>query len=405
MDSYDSSLRWIPVKDEKKHKCLVSFDLVNRVQLGFATVNFHQAKMKNAALKEDSCFSIIYKGISLDLEAENATIAQRYVLGISELIKRSESGNEAAKTAMLYTYWSKYDRDESGQLDQDEVLKLLENLNVDNDKKSLKELMKKLDTDKTGNIDFNEFSRLYDTFAPDEFQSLFKKYCNPVNETMSVEEFLKFLRAEQGDVIETQTAVSMIESIHLNFPLNKFKFYNFLRSSINSFRKPYSPPLNFPLSDYFMASSHNTYLEGDQLTSNSSSNQYINAFMSGCRCVELDCWDGPNGTPIIYHGHTLTSVIEFRDVIIATRKFGFAVNSNPICLSLENHCSESQQKIMAEYILQELGDVVVILHDNPYDCQKLPSLDELQYKILLKGKGLSKSKSKGKTYSYFHNNL
>lgn len=50
------------------------------------------------------------------------------------------------------------------------------------------------------------------------------------------------------------------------------------------------------------------------------------AFAQGCRCVELDCWEGPGGEPVIYHGHTLTSKILFRDVIQAVRDHAFTVS-------------------------------------------------------------------------------
>ncbi len=39
--------------------------------------------------------------------------------------------------------------------------------------------------------------------------------------------------------------------------------------------------------------------------------------------IIVDCWDGEDGDPIIYHGHTMVSKIKFRDVIETVLKFGF----------------------------------------------------------------------------------
>lgn len=67
----------------------------------------------------------------------------------------------------------------------------------------------------------------------------------------------------------------------------------------------------------------------------------------GARCVELDCWDGDDGTPVIYHGHTFTTKIPFRAVVEAINKSAFIQSSYPVILSIENHCSVQQQQRMA----------------------------------------------------------
>jgi len=105
----------------------------------------------------------------------------------------------------------------------------------------------------------------------------------------------------------------------------------------------------------------------------------------------LDCWDGPDNEPIVYHGWTLTSKLDFSEVLNdAIKPYAFYVSEFPLILSIENHCSKKQQDQLAFHLVNILGD---LLYKETVDTSKtlLPSPLDLKHKILVKAKRIQQS--------------
>nr|XP_036868745.1 1-phosphatidylinositol 4,5-bisphosphate phosphodiesterase gamma-1 isoform X5 [Manis javanica] len=219
---------------------------------------------------------------------------------------------------------------------------------------------------------------------------------------VSLPEFQQFLLEYQGELWAVdRLQVQEFMFSFLRDPLREIEephffldeFVTFLFSKENSVWNSQldavcPDTMNNPLSHYWISSSHNTYLTGDQFSSESSLEAYARCLRMGCRCIELDCWDGPDGMPVIYHGHTLTTKIKFSDVLHTIKEHAFVASEYPVILSIEDHCSIAQQRNMAQYFKKVLGDTLLT---KPVDiaADGLPSPNQLKRKILIKHKKLA----------------
>ncbi|KAI1137862.1 PLC-like phosphodiesterase [Hypoxylon sp. FL0543] len=125
---------------------------------------------------------------------------------------------------------------------------------------------------------------------------------------------------------------------------------------------------SYPLPEYFISSSHNTYLLGHQLAGKSSATAYETALNAGSRCVEIDAWDNEDDKeePKVTHGYTLVTHIPFRSVCetirdVVDREAAQSSNTQgyraaPILISLENHCSAYGQLRLVQIMKEIFGD-------------------------------------------------
>lgn len=238
--------------------------------------------------------------------------------------------------------------------------------------------------------------------------------CNPSNNIkqkniMTVDQFVDFLNKEQRDprlneiLYPYANRARGLDLIEQSEPNREFAtkgllsfdgFLKYLMSDNNAIIPPEKFDLNSdmdqPLNHYFVNSSHNTYLTGHQFTGKSSVEIYRQCLLAGCRCIELDCWNGrSDDEPIITHGYTVVSDVPLKEVLEAIAESSFKTSSYPVILSFENHCSSKQQAKMAQYCRKIFGEMLITEPIGNHPLKPgvpLPTPNELLRKIIIKNK-------------------
>ncbi|XP_077459403.1 1-phosphatidylinositol 4,5-bisphosphate phosphodiesterase eta-2 [Stigmatopora argus] len=403
LDEHRSCIRWRPSRKHDKAK--ITIDSIHEVREGKKSEVFR--RYADNRFDPNCCFSIYYgeRVKSLDLVSTNGEEARTWINGLKYLMAGISDEDSLARRQRTRDQWlqqtfSEADKNGDGTLSISEVHQLLHKLNVNLPKQKVREMFQEADTDENqGSLGFEEFCSFYKMISTRRDLYLIMISYSNQKEVMDLHDLARFLENEQkmqGLAREhLMEIVSRFEPCPVNLQrlvLGIDGFTKYMRSPSGDIFNPehnqVSQDMTQSLGNYFIATSHNTYLTGDQLLSQSSVEMYAYVLQAGCRCVEVDCWDGPDGDPIIHHGYTLTSKILFKDVIETINKYAFTKSEYPVILSIENHCSVPQQKKMAEYLKEVLQDKLDLSNINAQEFKKLPSPDTLKGKILVKGKKL-----------------
>ncbi|KAI2639416.1 PLC-like phosphodiesterase [Xylaria nigripes] len=307
--------------------------------------------------------------------------------------------------------------------------------------------------------------------------------------TLSRDKFKNFLETEQGE-LEAKTSELLTRGSYIRF--EQFLEAWWIQFGLDIEKPVSNKDLTKPISNYFIDSSHNTYLPGKQWNGKATTETYRRALIQGCRCVEIDVWDNdqfpssdelepgstkkasksehtrkistsslhttaayikgavdekieqtrqflgvekihsgnmrcskfdipsqpqgngnrlnpgnadveniaerppsssktvpPRNEPLVMHGYTFTQPIGFRQVCKAIREDAFKTTDLPIIVSLEVHARPDQQERMVQIMKEEWAGLLV---ERPHDAcpnSRMPRLEELLRKILVKVKKAS----------------
>ena len=286
-------------------------------------------------------------------------------------------------------------------LDYASVERVCRSLHINCSSTILRDKFIAADVDKAGKLEYPGFrSFVCDLKERKDVKDIYEDLSKSSPEGLTYPLFLSFL--EDSQKVDTASQFLELEALfskHAQASMSEASLQTLSRSPVmdlNAFNAFLSSPENHilrlrsssekldrPLNEYFISSSHNTYLLGRQFADISSTEGYRLALQAGCRCIEIDCWDG-KGRPEVRHMHVTNSVL-FSDCISVINKYAFERSPYPLILSLEIHCGAQQQQMMADIMKKEFGDRLV---PEPLGSNNntLPSPEELRHRILIKVK-------------------
>ncbi|GMT24345.1 hypothetical protein PFISCL1PPCAC_15642 [Pristionchus fissidentatus] len=380
-------------------------DLVE-IRSGYSTDNLHKGSKKykfQLAAPEDNCFSIIYNHKqyihkSIDFAAPDKETRDKWVKALQLLLaKEREKRAQFNENAWFAEQFRRADTNKNGEVTFPEVFQLISKLNLQMAEPYAKFVFDKLAPN--GYLNGEQFVQFCTLLTErEELRFILRMFSTDEIEGWNVKELHRFLTEEQKfnvDQKKAEAILDLYEATNQSKKEEKVMGVMGLRRLLGSRwgcimkegHEGVFQDMSQPLNSYFCNSSHNTYLTGLQMKGEATVEGYVAALNRGARLLELDLFDGEAGQPVITHKRTLIQPITLRDTLHAILKRAFVTSPFPVILTLENHVSLPQQKVMADLFQEILGEHLYI-PDKDSSKKSLPSPSDLKKKFLLRGKKL-----------------
>uniref|UniRef100_A0AA85KFN2 Phosphoinositide phospholipase C n=1 Tax=Trichobilharzia regenti TaxID=157069 RepID=A0AA85KFN2_TRIRE len=291
-----------------------------------------------------SAFTICYGAdfTVLEILASGPEEANIWVTGLKCLMAGAQDpqvleDRQKPRDRWLQLMFHEADSTKQGYLSEFEVIRLIRTINPSLSSTHLRHKLKELESklkDHKGRITKDDFVNFFKKVATrQEIYYILVRYSSGA-EHLSAEDLKNFFESEQGRTgLTLEQCISIINRFE---PSQENRQYNLMGIDgftslllseecdiFNPVHLQVCQDMSQPITHYYIASSHKTFLLEDQLTGPCSIEGYQRALLSGCRYIELEVYDGHDGHPVVRRVNSRPPGIPIQAVLNTIHDFAF----------------------------------------------------------------------------------
>ncbi|CAH8506176.1 unnamed protein product [Schistosoma turkestanicum] len=327
-----------------------SFNQSNSFTIGSTNNSTTQIQNSSTSLNSlmlnlSSCtFTICYGAdfTVLEILATSPEEANIWVTGLKCLMAGAQDpqvleDRQKPRDRWLQIMFHEADSTNQGYLSEFDVIRLIRSINPSLSsihlRHKLKEMESKVRSHKTG-ITKDDFVNFFKKVATrQEIYYILIRYSSG-SEHLSAEDLKNFFESEQGRTGLTRdqctAIINRFEPSLENRQYNVMGIDGFTLLLLSEECDIFNPvhlqvcqDMSQPITHYYIASSHKTFLLEDQLTGPCSIEGYQRALLSGCRYIELEVYDGHDGHPVVRRANSRPPGIPIQVVLNTIHDFAF----------------------------------------------------------------------------------